>query len=71
MSNIKLKMRVKNFESVVEFLVANGADVNPANERGQTPLVLAETPQTILGLNSLKGTRPKIAALLRQHGAHD
>ena len=62
---------LKNFESVVEFLVANDADVNPANERGQTPLVLAETPQTILGLNSLKGTRPKIAALLRQHGAHD
>ena len=62
---------LKNFESVVEFLVANGADVNPANERGQTPLVLAETPQTILGLNSLKGTRPEIAALLRQHGAHD
>lgn len=62
---------LKNFESVVEFLVANGADVNPANKRGQTPLVLAETPQTILGLNSLKGTRPEIAALLRQHGAHD
>ena len=62
---------LKDFDSVVEFLVANGSDVNAENKRGQTPLVLAETPQSILGANSLKGTRPKVAALLRRLGAND
>ena len=62
---------LKDFVSVVEFLIANGADVKAANKKGQTPLLLAETPQTILGLNSIKGTRPKIAALLRQSGASE
>ena len=62
---------LKDFESVVGFLASNGADVNAANKRGQTPLALAETPQTILGANSLKGTRPKIAALLGRLGAND
>ena len=62
---------LKDFESVVEFLASNGADLNAANKRGQTPLVLAETPQTILGANSLKGARPKIAALLGRLGAND
>ena len=62
---------LKDFESVVAFLASNGADVNAANKRGQTPLVLAETPQTIPGTNALKGTRPKVAALLRRLGAKD
>ena len=60
---------LKDFRSVVEFLVAHGADVNAANERDQTPLVLAETPQTIPGTNGLRGTRPEIAELLRRLGA--
>ncbi len=60
---------LKDFESVVAFLMARGADGNAENKRGQTALVLAETPQTIVGLNSVKGTRPKIAVLLRRFGA--
>ena len=62
---------LKDFESVVGFLASNGADVNAANKRGRTPLVLAETAQTIPGTNALKGTRPKVAALLRRLGAKD
>ena len=62
---------LKDFGSVVELLTASGADVNRENKRGQTPLLLAETPQTIIGLNFVKGTRPKIAALLRARGAKD
>ena len=61
----------KDFGAVIEFLVAGGADVNRANKHGQTPLELAETPQMILGTNALKGTRPKVAALLRRLGAKD
>ncbi len=61
----------KDFASVVEFLVARGADINAVNERDQTPLVLAETPQTIPGTNGLRGTRPEIAELLRRMGAND
>ena len=61
----------KDFPSVVEFLAARGADVNTENQRGQTPLVLAETPQTIQGTNGLRGTRPEIAELLRRLGAND
>ncbi len=61
----------KDFGAVIEFLVAGGADVNRANKQGQTPLELAETPQMILGTNALKGTRPKVAALLRRLGAKD
>ena len=61
----------KDFASVVELLVARGADVNAVNERDQTPLVLAETPQTIPGTNGLRGTRPEVAELLRSLGAND
>ncbi len=59
----------KDFVSVVEFLAVSGADVNVANERGQTPLVLAETEQSIPGTNGLRGTRPEVAELLREFGA--
>ncbi len=59
----------KRFASVVEFLVARGADVNVVNQRDQTPLVLAETVQGIPGSNGLRSTRPEIAALLRRLGA--
>ena len=61
----------KDFASVVELLVAGGADVNAVNQRDQTPLVLAETPQTIPGTNGLRGTRPEVAELLRRLGAND
>ena len=60
---------LKDFASVVEFLVARGADVNAVNQGGQTPLVLAETPQTVPGSNGLRGTRPEVAELLRRLGA--
>lgn len=61
----------KNFPSVVEFLAARGANLNMANARGQTPLELAETDQTIQGTNGLRGTRPEIALILRRLGAGD
>ena len=41
------------------------------NRRQQTPLLLAETDQTLPGTNGLRGTRPEIAELLRQWGAKD
>ena len=59
----------KRFASVVEFLVGRGADVNAVNGRDQTPLVLAETVQTIPASNGLRSTRPEIAELLRRLGA--
>ncbi len=43
--------------------------MNAVNEREQTPLVLAETPQTFPGTNGLRGTRPEVAELLRRLGA--
>ena len=61
----------KRFGSVVELLVARGADVNAENQRGQTPLALAVSVQTIPGTNGLRGTRPEIAELLRRLGAVD
>ncbi len=60
---------LKRFKKVINFLVANGADISPANVSGQTPLILAETVQSIPGTNALKGKRPEIAALLRRLGA--
>lgn len=59
----------KRFPSVIEFLVAQGADINHVNQRDQTPLVLAETVQGIPGTNGLRSTRPEIAVLLRRLGA--
>ena len=62
---------LKDFLSVVEFLAASGADINVINQRDQSPLLLAETEQTIPATNGLRGTRPEIAALLRRQGATD
>ena len=62
---------LKNFDSVVEFLVSQGADINALNQRDQTPLLLAETVQTIPGTNGLRDTRPEVAELLRRLGAVD
>ena len=61
----------KDFPSVVEFLVSQGADIQAVNERGQTPLILADTPQTFPGTNGLRGTRPAVAEVLRLFGAND
>ena len=59
----------KDFASVVEYLIARGANINAVNERDQTPLVLASTPQPIPATNGLRGTRPEVAELLRRLGA--
>ncbi len=62
---------IKNFPSVVEFLIAGGAEIDLANDRDQTPLILAETAQTFPGTNGLRGTRPEVAEVLRRLGASD
>ena len=60
---------LRDFPTVVEFLSARGANLGLTNERDQTPMDLAETPQVIPGTNGLLGTRPGVAELLRQLGA--
>ncbi|HIF74972.1 MAG TPA: hypothetical protein EYG31_05830 [Porticoccaceae bacterium] len=60
---------LKNFPTVVQYLALRGADIAVINEREQTPLVLAETVQTIPGTNGLRGTRPEVAEVLRSLGA--
>ena len=60
---------LKDFPSVVEFLVAQGARIDVRNERDLTPLQLAETIQGIPGTNGLRGTRPRVAEMLRRLGA--
>ena len=62
---------LKDFPSVVELLAAHGADLELANERQQTPMDLAETPQTIPGSNGLRGTRPEVAEVLRRLGVKE
>ena len=62
---------LKDFPSVVEFLVSQGAHIDVRNERDLTPLQLAETVQGIPGTNGLRGTRPQVAALLRRLGADE
>ena len=57
------------FPSVVELLASHGANVNATNERGDTPLTLAESNLSIPGTNGLRTTRPEIATLLRDLGA--
>ena len=69
---------------IVRLLLDKGAEVNAKNIRGETPLDsvagewsqelegiykwLAELWNLQLDLERIKATRPKIAALLRQHG---
>jgi len=60
---------LKDFPKVVEYLAMRGADINVPNDRGLTPLQLAETVQSIPGTNGLRGTRPEVAQLLRNLGA--
>ena len=59
------------FASVVELLAAHGADLGVVNDRGQTPLALAETSLPVIGTNGLRSTQPEIAARLRALGAGD
>ena len=59
------------FASVVDLLAAHGADVDALNDRGQTPLALAETSLPVPGTNGLRSTQPEIAARLRELGAGD
>ena len=61
---------LKDFPTVVEYLILQGADINLATQRGQTPLQLAITLQTIPGTNGLRGTRPEIAEVLGRLGAN-
>ncbi len=57
------------FASVVELLASRGANVTVTNDRGDTPLSLAESSQSVPGTNGLRATRPEIATLLRTLGA--
>ena len=59
------------FSSVVDLLAAHGADLDALNDRGQTPLVLAETSLPVIGSNGLRSTQPEIAARLRELGADE
>ena len=59
------------FAAVVDLLAARGADLDALNDRGQTPLVLAETLLPVIGSNGLRSTQPEIAARLRELGADE
>ena len=59
------------FSSVVDLLAAHGADLGVPNDRGQTPLILAETLLPVIGSNGLRSTQPEIAARLRELGADE
>ena len=59
------------FASVVDLLAAHGADLDAPNDRGQTPLILAETLLPVIGSNGLRSTQPEIAARLRELGADE
>ena len=59
------------FAPVVELLAAHGADLDAMNDRGQTPLTLAESSLPIPGTNGLRATQPELAARLRELGAND
>ena len=59
------------FGPVVDLLAAHGADLDVPNDRGQTPLGLAETSLPVIGTNGLRATQPEIAARLRELGADD
>ena len=59
------------FASLVNLLAAHGANLDATNDRGQTPLTLAESRLALPGTNGLSATRPEIAARLRELGAND
>ena len=52
----------------VQFLLARGVDANAKDEDGHTPLGDAEEKA---GTVELTKARSDVAALLRQHGAHE
>ena len=58
------------FASVVDLLASHGARLDATNERGQTPLALAESELPVPGSNGLRTSRPEIAGLLRRLGAN-
>ena len=59
----------RGFKTLVVYLAEQGAELNATNQRGQTPLALAESPQPVYGTNGLRTTRPEIATFLRGLGA--
>ena len=59
------------FAALVDLLALHDADLDALNDRGQTPLVLAETSLPVPGTNGLRSTQPEIAARLRELGADD
>ena len=68
--NTPLHMAVRRgFPSVVEFLAANGANLDAVNGNDQTAVALAESRLPIIGSNGLRTTHPEIAELLRRLGA--
>jgi ankyrin repeat protein len=60
----------QGFNSVIQFLADQGADLNVKNKREQTPLALAEGRQPAGGDNSTND-RQSTAELLRKLGAKD
>ena len=61
-------------KDVAELLLANGADVNARNNRGETPLhlVLAEATDSRYKPETELGKRNRdMAEWLRQHGGHE
>ncbi|MEE2637567.1 MAG: ankyrin repeat domain-containing protein [Acidobacteriota bacterium] len=61
----------KGFESVVELLAAEGADLNTPNGQDVTPLGLALAVQTLPSSNGARASRPKVAERLRELGASE
>lgn len=59
----------QEFASVIELLAARGANLNTMNDRGQSPLMLAEGDQPTTGSGE-SGTRRSIVELLRRLGAN-
>ena len=59
----------RGFKTLVVYLAEQGAELDATNQRGQTPLALAESPQPVYGTNGLRTTRPEIATFLQGLGA--
>jgi ankyrin repeat protein len=58
---------VNRLDSVVQFLVDNGADVNARNLNGQTPLTLAELTRQFAGISTVR-EETSTGTLLRKLG---